>query len=106
MHDLAPLHDIDAIGDFEGQRQVLLGDQDCKPHLVPQPGDEVTQDPYDLRRQSFRRLVQQQQARAGHQGASDGEHLLLTAGQSAPGRGGPDAQGGKQRIDFGEVAAP
>ncbi len=62
VHDLAPLHDIDTIGDFEGQRQVLLGDQDCKPHLVPQPGDEVAQDPYDLRRQSFRRLVQQPRA--------------------------------------------
>ena len=35
------------------------------------------------RRQTERRLVEDQQPRLGHQSASDGEHLLLAAGQRA-----------------------
>ena len=35
------------------------------------------------RRQALRRLVEEEQLRAGEQGAGDGEHLLLAAGELA-----------------------
>ena len=45
---------------------------------------EVADDLEDLlddeRREAERWLVEQEQARAAHQGAGDGEHLLLAAG--------------------------
>ena len=38
-----------------------------------------------MRREAHRRLVEQQQLRDGHQRAADRQHLLLAAGQRAPG---------------------
>ena len=35
------------------------------------------------RREAKRRLIEQQQLRVRHQGAADGEHLLLAAGERA-----------------------
>lgn len=46
----------------------------------------------DQRRQAQGGLVEQQQARARHQGAADGQHLLFAAGHGAGTLVGPLAQ--------------
>jgi hypothetical protein len=47
------------------------------------PVDDVADLLHQLRRQAERGLVEQQQLRGGHQRPSDGQHLLLPAGQQA-----------------------
>ncbi len=54
----------------------------------------------DSRRKTFRRFVEDQKARIGHQGATDGEHLLLAAGQQIGHAAGALGKPRKQRADF------
>ena len=51
----------------------------------------------DDRRQSQRRFIQQQQIGPTHQRPADGQHLLLTTGQSAATLAAPLLQARKQR---------
>jgi hypothetical protein len=46
--------------------------------------------------QSDRRLIEQQEAGAQHQGSADGEHLLLAAGEQARGQMSADLQTRKE----------
>src|SRR5215510_10625420 len=82
--DDALLHDVDPVGDREGQRDVLLDEQEGHAFLVKDLDDlaDLTDHP---RHEAFGRLVDQHDARLQHHRARDGEHLLLAAGQRAPG---------------------
>ena len=70
------------MGQGQGQMRVLLGDQQRGPGLVdgPQDLEDVTD---HQRRQPQGGLVEQQQARPGHQGPPNGQHLLLPARKGA-----------------------
>src|SRR4030081_1242507 len=80
--DLSLLENVVRVRDPGERRHVLVDDQDrlalrLEPfHAAPDLGA-------DERCQPFRRLVEDEQARIGHQGASDREHLLLAAGERA-----------------------
>src|SRR5438034_822915 len=79
-HDGPLLHDVAAIADAEGDARVLLDEQDgdAEPHEladhVPDVADERGREPLGG-------LVHQDEPRARHHHAGDGEHLLLAAGQ-------------------------
>src|SRR5262249_7315353 len=76
------LEHVYAVGQRERKLHPLLRQHDRKAvalqllHLFEQVLD-------DQRGEAFRRLVQQQQFGVAHQGAGDGQHLLLAAGKIA-----------------------
>src|SRR5262245_36792076 len=80
--DVALLQDVDAVGEVEAEVHVLLGEQ---------YGQTVALEPADLLlemvdhegSQAFGGLVEQEQVRIAHEGAGDGEHLLLASGEEA-----------------------
>src|SRR5690606_32063574 len=82
-HHPARLEQVGMVGEVERDRGVLLDQQHADPVLgIDAPHDlEDLRD--DERRQAERRFVQQEQARAQHQGAADREHLLLAARERA-----------------------
>ena len=80
MDDLALAHDGDVVGHGEGGAQVLLDQQD-REALVAEVGQQAGH-PGDHRGgEAVGGLVEQQQARVEQQGAGDGQHLLLPAGE-------------------------
>src|SRR5688500_3320554 len=79
-HDGAGLQDVAAVGDGEGHGGVLLDEQDRGAEAVDvHDGVEDLLD--EDRGQTHAGLVQQEEARAGHERAADGEHLLLAPRQ-------------------------
>ena len=79
---LADVEDVGQVGDAEGHGRVLLHQQHRRA-LPVDLGDDLADLADDARREAERRLVEQQQLRAGHQRPADGQHLLLAAGQQA-----------------------
>ena len=59
--------------------------QDCRRHLLDDDGGEA-----------LRRLVEQHRARIAHQGAGDGQHLLLAAGHLASAAGRASRRGSER----------
>src|SRR3954453_18667286 len=80
--DVPRLEHVAAGGDVERVVGVLLDEQDRRPLLVDL-ADDLVDLVDDHGRQPERRLVEQQQARAGHQRPAHREHLLLAAGHRA-----------------------
>src|SRR5215471_17043451 len=81
--DAAAIHDDEMIAELAGKVEILLDQHDR--HL-PEPAQirDGAADVLDDRRlDAFRRLVEQKQARAHHQGAADRELLLLAAREVA-----------------------
>src|ERR1019366_4275382 len=82
-HDPPGLEEIDAIGQIERDRGVLLDQQNA--HVLV--GVDVAHDPVELfddeRREPERRLVEEHELRARHERSPDGEHLLLAARERA-----------------------
>ena len=76
----AHLQHVGTVGHLEGGARVLL-DQQHRDAVVAQAGHDLQHLAHDQRRQAKRGLVQQQQARARHQRAADGQHLALAARQ-------------------------
>ena len=80
--DPADLEHRGVVGHRQRHRGVLLDEHDrgaLRVDLADHPADARDH----LRGEPERRLVEQQQARARHEGAADREHLLLAAGQQA-----------------------
>src|SRR5262249_36064636 len=78
--DLPLLEHVHAIGQIEGEPDVLLGEEDREPVGLELPVLllQVLDDEW---REPFRRLVEEQQLRIAHQRARDRQHLLLAARQ-------------------------
>src|SRR2546426_4975287 len=80
VDDLALAHEVDVVGDAEGEGEVLLDDQDGRA-----PGLEPAQNAPELshqeRREPLRGLVHQENVGVAHQRPPAGEHLLLAAGE-------------------------
>ena len=72
----AVLQNVAAVRDLENMLDVLLDQQDGDA-VVAQPRDQLEQALHVERGKAFGRLVEQEDARAGHQGTADGAHLLL-----------------------------
>ena len=82
QRDAADLEHDGLVGDAERHRGVLLDEHDGHA-LAVDLLDHLGELGDDPRRETQRRLVEQQHARRGHQRAADREHLLLAAGQQA-----------------------
>ncbi len=77
-HHLALLDDVVAVGDAGQGLDVLVDDED-RLALGFELFERVPDLDADERRQALGGFVENEQARIGHQGAADGEHLLLAA---------------------------
>src|SRR6478735_3041634 len=80
MPDRALLHDVDPLTRLQGQRHVLL-DQENRDAFVVQRVDDLMDLGDHARHQPLGRLVEQDDLGLEHHGAGDGEHLLLAAGK-------------------------
>ena len=84
LHHHAPdLEHVRALRGGKRDARVLLDHEHREPHLVRERGDELVEVAHDRRREPERRLVEQQQLRPRDERPSEGEHLLLTAGQGS-----------------------
>src|SRR5260370_12001448 len=103
--DDALLDDVGPVAQPRRELEILLGVQD-RQALPPQRRDLIPEGAHDHRGQALRRLVEQQHPRVAHQGAGDGEHLLLAAREAA----GPAArqlpQLGEELVDPGRAPGP
>ena len=79
------LEHVGALAEVEGEKRVLLDQQDRDVLLVVQPAQELDELLDDERRQAERELVDRERARLGHQRSADRDHLLLAAGRAARG---------------------
>src|SRR5215472_3216328 len=80
VDDLAPAQDVGAVGHGEGEREVLLHEEDGKP-LALELADHPPHLAYEEGGETFRGLVQEEQVGIAHEGAPNGQHLLLAARQ-------------------------
>ena len=80
--DATVLEHVAAVGHGEGERHLLLRDQQ-RHALLLEPFERLEGDLRDLRRQPRRRLVEHQEPRPRHERATHREHLLLTAAQGS-----------------------
>ena len=94
--DLAGLHDVAVVGDRECHDGVLLDQQD-RDALLVDVDDGVANLLDQLRGESQRRLIEDQQAGVGHEAASDRQHLLFAAREVAGHRLAPVGQQGEHR---------
>ena len=76
----ARLEHVRAIGEAQRERGVLLDEQHRRSAFADARDHRADRLDHD-RRESERRLVEQDERRARHQRAANGEHLLLAAGQ-------------------------
>src|SRR5436190_2527069 len=80
VHDAAVLDHVIAVGHRLREAEVLLDQQDGKAFLL-EARDGAADLLHDHRRESLGRLIEHQEARPRAQDATDGEHLLLAAGE-------------------------
>src|SRR5205823_3482289 len=78
VDDTTAFEHVMPVGDRRCEAEILL-DQQNRETLAFEPSDRASDLLDDHRRETFGRLVQQQQPRTGAQYPADREHLLLTA---------------------------
>src|SRR5258708_2689594 len=78
--DFALVQNVVAVTDRKGGAQTLLDQQDGQALLL-KPCQDFDNLLHDHRRQSLRRLIEQQHGRIEHQRTRDRKHLLLAAGK-------------------------
>src|SRR5581483_3959939 len=86
--DVASLHDVSAIGKLQRKIRVLLDEQHGHAG-VAKAAHRAHHFRDQERREAERGLIQEQELRTGHQGAAEGQHLLLAARQRAGGLAPP-----------------
>src|SRR5262249_50998377 len=94
-HHAPGIDDDDVVGKIERELDVLL-DQHDRLALGLDLRDGAADLGDELRREPLRGLVQEEHTRIAHQGAADGEHLLLAAGERPGERGVPLGEPRKQ----------
>jgi hypothetical protein len=80
--DAASLHNVPAIGKLQRKIRVLLYKKHCHAG-VAKGAHRAHHFGHHQRREAERGLVEQEQLRPGHQGAAEGEHLLLPTRERA-----------------------
>src|SRR6202795_1841051 len=83
IDDGAAVHDGEMVAEFAGKVEILLDQHDGDLAERAQIGDGAADILDDRRLDAFGRLVEQEEPRPHHQGAADGELLLLAARQVA-----------------------
>src|SRR5712692_2732069 len=81
--DAPTFHHVSAVGHLKGQGGILLHHQHGHA-LTADLMDDLKDRGHHGRRQPQRRLVQEQELGSRHEGAGDGQHLLLAAREGAP----------------------
>src|SRR5271163_863480 len=81
--DFAVDHDIAAMRELERVESVLLDEKNGEIVAFVERADRGEDLLHEERRQTERRLVEEDEPRPAHQRASDRQHLLLAAGQCA-----------------------
>src|SRR5690606_26700028 len=104
VHHLPVLDDVMPVGDGGGKVEVLLDEQNGEALLLELP-ENAADLLDDDRRQPLRRLVEQQQVRAGAQNTRDREHLLLAAGELRALAGAALPKRRKQLVDLVQAEA-
>src|SRR3712207_5723698 len=79
LHHLASLHHDEAVGEVARKIEILLHEQDGHVLAIPQERYGAPDVLDDRRLDALRRLVEHEKPRARHEGAGDGELLLLPA---------------------------
>src|SRR6202140_1794221 len=82
-NDLAAIHHREGFGEFVDEVEILLDQEDGDVALVAEPCDGTADILDDRRLDTLGRLVEDEEARPGDEGAGDGELLLLAAGEIA-----------------------
>src|SRR5438132_8154697 len=104
--DLALLHDVHARADLQGERHVLL-DEENRQTVPAQHVDDLPDLGDHAWHQALRRLVEQDDLGLERHRTRDGEHLLLAARERAARLVAPLSQDGEARVDFvEELSAP
>src|SRR6202012_4685810 len=98
----AAIHDQQPAGEFERDLDMLLDQQDCDAGFSANSFHGVDNEIHDYRRQSFHRLIHQQNGGVSHQCTTDAQHLLLAAGQFGASDVAPFLQARKQVVDPGQ----
>ena len=96
LADPPGLEDVGAVGQLEGQEDLLLHEQDGQP-VALEPRHGRVELVHHERRQAERGLVEHEQARPREERHRDRQHLLLAAGQGAgelAAAGGEDGEEG------------
>ncbi|QTK80690.1 hypothetical protein AT6N2_C3204 [Agrobacterium tumefaciens] len=83
MHDLAAVHDVDVVGKFAAEIQILLDQQDRHAGGIAQIFNRTADILDDRRLNALGRLVEHKDFRPRDQRPADGKLLLLTAGEIA-----------------------
>ena len=73
-------HDRDVLGNLRGDADILFDDED-RFAFVAEPDEHLLQQRHDHRRQTFGRLVHDQEVRVEEERARDRQHLLFAARQ-------------------------
>src|SRR5262245_13567342 len=81
VDDAPTLEDDRLASELERELRVLLDDDDCHATGRDELADDRSQLLHDDGRESFHRLVEQEQRGLDHQRAGDRQHLLLAAGE-------------------------
>ena len=68
---------------FQGVEGVLFDEEDSEALIAVERADDIEDLAHDERREAERGFIEQQKARAAHQRAGDGEHLLFAARERA-----------------------
>src|SRR5438045_8221974 len=97
--DPAVDHDMSAMGQPQSMEGILLDQEHGQALSGVELADRCKNLPDDQRRQTERRLVEKQKPRSRHEGASDGEHLLLAARQCTSALSPPLLKDGKHLED-------
>ncbi len=77
---LAFFQDVRPVGDLEGKPGILFREED-RQTLFLQGQDLFSDGSGDEGRQALRRFIEKKEAGIAHQGAGDGQHLLLAPGE-------------------------
>src|ERR1039457_2459028 len=96
-------HHIAAVSELQRMKSVLLDEKDRQSLALVEIGDDLEDLLDDERRQTERRLVQEQKTRPAHQRPRDRQHLLLAAGKRSAALGRALLEAGKKCEDAREV---
>ena len=80
--DSARFEDIGVMGELEGTVGVLF-DEKKGPSLPVKPQNDIEKGVHNDRRKAEGGFVKEENPRIRHEASSDGEHLLLAAGEAA-----------------------
>src|SRR5215510_15375415 len=103
-HDAPHLQHVAVVGEVEGHVGVLLHEEDGHALLAVDAADDLEDVLDELGREAEGGLVEKHHLGPGHEGTTDGEHLLLAAGEGARALLGPTPEDGEVVVHHVEVA--